>query len=74
MDTVIKTRKHLSNVQIASRIFLLTLAGGVIAKLLWTNSNTHDPGVTTPEALDYSVSDVDSGELYDPYHKKHKRD
>ncbi|MEP6596661.1 MAG: hypothetical protein ABJA71_11980 [Ginsengibacter sp.] len=51
MDTEIRAKKNLSNIQIASRIFLLTIAGGLVAKLFWTNYNTHDPGISTAEAL-----------------------
>ena len=73
MTTEIKTRKNLSNVQMASRTLLLTLATGLIVRLLWTDSNTDDPGVTTVELLDYSISDV-GAEVYDPDHRKYEKD
>ncbi len=74
MDTEIRAKKNLSNIQIASRIFLLTIAGGLVAKLFWTNYNTHDPGISTAEALNYSVNDVDNIKSNNTLHKKNKSD
>jgi homospermidine synthase len=74
MNTLIKTRKNLSKIQVAAGVLLLAVAGGVIAKLLWTDHNTHDPGVTTPELLDYSIADLDMDKPYNDDHRKYDPD
>ncbi len=74
MNTLIKTGKTLSKMQVAAGVLLLAVAGGVIAKLLWTDHNTHDPGITTFELPDYSIADLYTNKPYTDDHKKYDPD
>ncbi len=74
MNTLIKPGKNLSNIQVAAGVLLLAVAGGVIAKLLWTDHNTHDPGITTSELPDYSIADLYTNKPYADDHKRYDPD
>ncbi len=69
----IKTKRKYSKTQIATGIFLLAVAGGIVAKLLWTDHNSHDPGITNLDLLSYSVDD-ESGIAYTDDFKKYNPD
>ncbi len=56
MDT--KTKKsNVDNIMIGSGFFLLAVAGGLLVRKLWTDYNSHDPGITELELLDYPIED-----------------
>lgn len=61
MSSQSQTKKFYTKPQIALGILLLGVAGGIAAKLLWTNKNSHDPGTTTLEGLTYTISDLTGG-------------
>ncbi len=69
MSTNMATQKKLTNTQIAVGALILTVACGIIARLAWTNSNSHDPGVTTLELEDYPI-DLNSDYRYADDHRK----
>lgn len=49
-----KSRKSTADkIMIGSGIALLAVAGGLLARKLWTDYNTHDPGITEVELLTY---------------------
>ncbi len=56
MDTK-KKKSNVDNIMIGSGIFLLAVAGGLLARKLWTDDNNHDPGITELELLNYSIKD-----------------
>lgn len=58
MKTQSQTKKFYTKPQIVLGILLLGVAGGIAARLLWTNKNDHDPGTTTLEGLTYTISDL----------------
>lgn len=73
MDKRIKSKRKYSKTQIATGVFLLAIAGGIIAKLIWTDRNTHDPGVTSLDLLSYSIDD-ESDDTYTDDFKKYNPD
>lgn len=58
MLEVEKKKFQIQDWHVALFAFTLTVLGGLAARLTWTNTNTHDPGVTLLEAEDYSLSDL----------------
>ncbi len=56
MDTQTK-KSNDYNIMIGSGIFLLAVAGGLLARKLWTDYNNHDPGITELELLNYPIED-----------------
>lgn len=61
MKTQSQTKKFYTKPQIVLGILLLGVAGGIAARLLWTNKNDHDPGTTILEGLTYTISDLTGG-------------
>ncbi|MEO7961563.1 MAG: hypothetical protein ABIR19_08445 [Ginsengibacter sp.] len=59
MTDQIKQKGKLSDLQIIAISFITTLVCGYIFDLIWTEHNTHDPGITLLEGLDYSLTEND---------------